>query len=181
MQQGYAATTIQQLAEHADVAWQTVYAVFANKPNILAAVFDVAIAGDDAPIPLPQRPFVQAITEATTPADKARLFAAHIAQAGQHTAAILSVIEAGAAVDPDVAALWAKIQAQRLDGMTQAAQLFARQQVLRPDLTPAQGADILWLLTGPWTYRSLVSDRGWSLDRYEVWIADTLHTLVLRP
>jgi hypothetical protein len=46
---------------------------------------------------------------------------------------------------------------------------------------PDRGADILWLLTGPWTYRSLVSHRGWSLDQYEAWIADTLHALLMQP
>ena len=46
-QQGYAATTIQQIAEQADVAWQTVYSVFGTKAAVLSAVFDVAVAGDD--------------------------------------------------------------------------------------------------------------------------------------
>ena len=34
---GYAATTIQQIAERADVAWQTVYATYGNKVAILSA------------------------------------------------------------------------------------------------------------------------------------------------
>jgi hypothetical protein len=38
-----------------------------------------------------------------------------------------------------------------------------------------RAADILWLCTGPWAYRSFVSDRGWSLDEYEAWIGDTLY------
>ena len=35
--QGYTATTIQQIAEQADVAWQTVYSVFGTKAAILSA------------------------------------------------------------------------------------------------------------------------------------------------
>jgi len=58
---GYTVTTIQQIAEQADVAWQTVYSVFGTKAAVLSAVFDVAVAGDDEPIPVAERPFVQAI------------------------------------------------------------------------------------------------------------------------
>jgi TetR/AcrR family transcriptional regulator, regulator of autoinduction and epiphytic fitness len=181
VEQGYAATTMQQIADRADVAWQTVYAVFGNKPAILASVFDVAVAGDDEPIPLPERPFVRAIAEAPEPREKARLFAAHMRRTGERTAAVLSVLEAGAAGDADVAALWAKLQAQRLDGMTQAATLFANQRALRPELSVAQAADVLWTLTGPWLYRSLVTDRGWTLDQYETWMAETLDALLMRP
>jgi len=65
--QGYAATTIQQVAEQADVAWQTVYSVFGTKAAILSAVFDVAVAGDDEPAPVAERPFVQAIKDAADP------------------------------------------------------------------------------------------------------------------
>jgi TetR/AcrR family transcriptional regulator, regulator of autoinduction and epiphytic fitness len=181
VEQGYAATTMQQIADRADVAWQTVYAVFGNKPAILASVFDVAVAGDDEPVPLPERPFVRAIAEAPEPREKARLFAAHMRRTGERTAAVLSVLEAGAAGDADVAALWAKLQAQRLDGMTQAATLFANQRALRPELSVAQAADVLWTLTGPWLYRSLVTDRGWTLDHYETWMAETLDALLMRP
>ena len=60
-QQGYAATTINQIAERADVAWQTVYSVFKNKPAILSEIFDVTVAGDDDPIPMAERPFVRQI------------------------------------------------------------------------------------------------------------------------
>jgi TetR/AcrR family transcriptional regulator, regulator of autoinduction and epiphytic fitness len=162
---------MQQIADHADVAWQTVYAVFGNKQAILAAVFDVTVAGDDEPIPLPQRPFVRAIAEAPEPVQQAHAVAAHIRETGERTAAILGVLEAAAAVDADVAALWAKLQAQRLDGMTQAATNFDRQGVLRPGLDVPRAADVLWTLTGPWRCRSLVIDRGWTLDDYETWMA----------
>lgn len=178
--QGYAATTVQQIADRADVAWQTVYSVFGSKPAILAVVFDVAVAGDDEPVPLPQRPFVHAIAATADPAEKARIFAAHLRAAGERTAGVLSVVEAAAAGDPEIAALWDTLQAQRLSGMTQAAAAFAAAGVLRPDRTPAEAADVLWLLTGPWAYRALVTDRGWTPADYERWLAETLRELLLR-
>jgi TetR/AcrR family transcriptional regulator, regulator of autoinduction and epiphytic fitness len=172
--QGYPATTIQQVAEQADVAWQTVYSVFGTKAAILSAVFDVAVAGDDEPVPVYHRPFVQAIDDAADPREKAGIFARHLRESAARTAGILSVIESAAATDPEIAALWRTLQDQRLRGMTMAANGFGEQGVLRPGLTVARAADILWLYVGPWAYRALVTERGWTLDEYETWLADTL-------
>ncbi|HEX2318289.1 MAG TPA: helix-turn-helix domain-containing protein [Streptosporangiaceae bacterium] len=173
--QGYAATTMQQIAERADVAWQTVYAVFGTKAGVLSAVFDVAVAGDDEPVPVAERPFVQAIRAAAEPREKAAIFARHLRESAARTADIMSVIDAAAATDPDVSELWRTLVGQGMRGMTLAATGFRDQGVLRPDLTVARAADILWLYVGPWAYRVLVTERGWTLDEYEQWLATTLY------
>jgi TetR/AcrR family transcriptional regulator of autoinduction and epiphytic fitness len=179
--QGYATTTIQQIAERADVAWQTVYSVFRTKPAILSAVFDVAVGGDDEPVAVAERPFVQAIAEADDPRDKMRIFARHLRGAGERTADVLGVIESAAGSDPEIATLWRTLQSQRRHGMARAAEDFARQGVLRPGLGTDRAADILWLYTGPWAYRAFVTDRGWDLDDYEAWLAETLHAQLAGP
>jgi len=39
--------------------------------------------------------------------------------------------------------------------------------------------DIFWMLTGGDVYRMLVRERGWSPQKYQDWLADTLvHTLL---
>jgi hypothetical protein len=62
-----------------------------------------------------------------------------------------------------------------------AARGFQEQGALRPGLSVGRAADILWFYTGPWAYRGLVTDRGWSLDEYEAWIAGTLCTQLMNP
>jgi TetR/AcrR family transcriptional regulator, regulator of autoinduction and epiphytic fitness len=178
--QGYTATTIQQVAEQADVAWQTVYSVFGTKAAILSAVFDVAVAGDHEPVPVAERPFVQAIRDAADPRDKARILARHLRESAVRTAGIVSVIESAASTDPEIAALWRTLRDQGVRGMTLAARGFQEQGVLRLGLTVTRAADILWLYVGPWAYRVLVTERGWTLDEYEAWLADTLYTQVMR-
>src|SRR5438105_2248242 len=59
LEHGYANTTIAMVADAADVAVQTVYKAFSNKPGLVKAIVDVAIVGDDEPIPLMEREFVQ--------------------------------------------------------------------------------------------------------------------------
>ena len=177
--QGYAAATMQQIAEQADVAWQTVYAVFGTKAAVLSAVFDVAVAGDDEPVPVAERPFVQAIGDAPDPREKAAIFARHLRDSAARTASVMSVIDAAASTEPEVAALWRALVRQGLSGMTLAARGLKEQGVLRRGLTIARAADILWLYVGPWTFRVLVTERGWTLDEYEQWLAATLYTQLM--
>jgi hypothetical protein len=57
----------------------------------------------------------------------------------------------------------------------------ARKKALRPGLRPAAARDILWTLTSSEIYRNLVVDRGWSSQRYEDWLGDTLVAVLLKP
>ncbi len=50
---------------------------------------------------------------------------------------------------------------------------------LRDDLSLRQAADVLWATNSPDLYSLLVMERGWSLKRYESWLADTFCRLLL--
>src|SRR6202451_4053403 len=56
---GYLGTTIAQIAAAADVSTQSVYNMAGGKAELLKAVYDVAVAGDDEPVPMGQRPQIQ--------------------------------------------------------------------------------------------------------------------------
>src|SRR6185369_15389921 len=53
---GYGATSVDQIAQAANVSRATVFASLGGKPALLKAAYDVAIVGDDEPVPLPARP-----------------------------------------------------------------------------------------------------------------------------
>ena len=63
LRQGYAATTLDQIAAKADVAVQTVYFHFGNKATVLKQIVDMLAAGDDQPVPMLDRPWVQQMRE----------------------------------------------------------------------------------------------------------------------
>jgi hypothetical protein len=52
---------------------------------------------------------------------------------------------------------------------------------LRPGLTEAEAADILWSLTSPELADRFTRRRGWSLDRYEQWLARTMADALVGP
>src|SRR5687768_4543024 len=62
-QRGYGGTTIEAIAQEAGVAPETIYATFGSKHKILWHLLDISVGGDDAPIPILERPGPQAILQ----------------------------------------------------------------------------------------------------------------------
>src|SRR5664279_4743456 len=65
-EQGYLGSTLAGIARDAGVSVQTVYNVVGGKALLLKTVYDITLAGDDEPIPMAQRPIVQAVLLAPT-------------------------------------------------------------------------------------------------------------------
>jgi AcrR family transcriptional regulator len=70
---GYAATSVQAVAKEARVATQTVYNAFGNKPAVLKAALDQAVAGDAEPVATLDRPWVRAALAAADAREQVRL------------------------------------------------------------------------------------------------------------
>ncbi|MBA2640718.1 MAG: helix-turn-helix transcriptional regulator [Nocardioidaceae bacterium] len=122
---GYAATTIQAVADEAGVAVQTVYAVFGNKRELLRLALEAAVTGDAAPLPLTERSEFRAIADEPDARRRAAMDAAMTAQMSPRIAPILKVVREAAAVDPDFATTLAAITAQRRADMAAAATILA--------------------------------------------------------
>src|SRR5215813_813576 len=66
LEKGYLSTSLVDIANAAGVARPTVFAAFGSKPALLRQVLDEALAGDDAPVPVADRPWFQPVWQATT-------------------------------------------------------------------------------------------------------------------
>ncbi len=180
LRRGYSGATIEAIAGRAGVSVQTVYNTVGGKAAVLKAVYDTMLAGDAEPIPIMQRPTVQEMRAATDP----RRFLALYARMGREmyvrVGPLLPIMLAeGAAGDPQVRALVDTIENERAIGTARIAALLHERFGLRAGLTVADAADILWTLTAPDLPIRLVHRRGWSLDKYEAWSADTMaHALL---
>src|SRR5215472_10496254 len=67
IENGYPATTIEAVAEAAEVPLPTLYRLFGSKRALLAAVLDTSFGGDDEPIAFGDRPAVRAALAETEP------------------------------------------------------------------------------------------------------------------
>lgn len=176
---GYAATPLTAVAAEAGVAVQTVYAVFGSKRQLLSELVDVMVAGDDEPVPLPERPFVVEIRALADPRAKLARYARHLAETHARQTDVMIALAGAATADRDAAEIWRKNVAERRQGMGMfAAELVATGSV-GADHDVDSVADVLWLAMDFRNYDWLVRQRGWSVARFERWYVDTVAAAVL--
>lgn len=176
---GYAATTVAAIAARAGVSAETVYAAFKNKRSVLSELLDVSIVGDDAPVPLLERAWVQRMRDEPDPKRRLEILAKNGCLILARIAPVYGVVRSAAAVDPEIATLWERYKAQRFEGQRILLGILLPGARLRPGLTRSAAADILFTIGSPETYTSLVRDRSWSMAQFERWYKDSLARLLL--
>jgi AcrR family transcriptional regulator len=167
---GYERTTLSAVAEAAGVSVATVKAIFANKPGLVWAVRDVALAGDAEPVPVEQRDWYAAVLDERDPDAKLRAFAGSVAAIHSRVADIHRLVRDASASDEEMAALWRLEHEQRRHGMEPVAESLRTQGTLRRGLPIEAAVNTLWVLSSPETYWLLTDVAGWSLDAYTTWL-----------
>jgi AcrR family transcriptional regulator len=176
---GYAATTMRAVAADAGVALPTVELAFGTKARLLKAAIDVAIAGDDEPVPMLARGWAAQAESIAGPAEFAAVFAEVLAQSAQRAAGLtLAALEA-ARVDEDIAAVAAQLVTQRQVMATWLVDGLLRRSPLRDGADRAAAIDTVWALMDPAVFCRLTGDRGWSAARFRDWFADSSLRLLL--
>ena len=131
---------MRDVADAAGVSTKNVYKVFGSKVGLAKAVFDVAIAGDDEPVPMVERASLMRVREEPDPRRKMDLYGEHLAAvAPRHVPFQLLILDA-AANDPEATKLWEQLQAERLRGMTMFADSLAADGHLRDGVTAKKHA-----------------------------------------
>lgn len=178
---GYAATTMAEIAKEAGVALKTVYLAFQTKGGLLRALWNLLLRGDEADRSVAERRWYLDMLEETDPERQLRLNARNSTSVKQRISAILEVIRSAAAIDADVGALWQRIQTDYHANQRAIVERLHERRQLRPRLGVERGTDILWTLNHPNTWQLLVVDRGWTPEQYEQWTGDLACAQLLRP
>jgi AcrR family transcriptional regulator len=174
---GYLATSIEEIAAEAGVARPTVFSAVGPKPVILRTVVDQALAGDDAPVPIAERPWWREAIEEPDPVRSIELYARNMCRISGRAGLVLRALETAASIDADAAEVWARFQHQRRVGLNECAVALAQKSgVLRYDGDTI--TDTMWMLA-PDAYLRLVHDAGWTVERFQAWLADLLQRLFL--
>ncbi|MDX3071083.1 TetR/AcrR family transcriptional regulator [Streptomyces sp. NPDC088354] len=167
--QGYGATSLQEVADHAGVAVQTVYFVFRNKRALFKDVVDTSIAGDAEPVATMDRPWFRAACAEPTAAGQLRAHVRGVRDILGRVGPIMPLIAAAAATDPQIAAQWGADPDPRYTVQYAAAKALTSKPDIRPDVDVTRAADLLYGLLSPELYLVFVRDRGWSPDTWEEW------------
>ncbi len=180
-QQGYAATTMAAVAADAGVALKTVYLAFETKSGLLRALWHLRLRGDTDDLAVQDRRWFLEVIERADPVEQLRLTARNSRVVKERVGALFDVIRSAATTDPDVAALWSRIEADFHENQRTIVESVAAKGTLRPGLDVGRAADILWALNHPDLWRLLVRERRWTPDEWEQWFGDTAITQLLRP
>ena len=178
IENGYAATTIAQIAARAEVSPETVYAVFGTKRDVLRAVVERASAG--APSTDAWRTGARLARVKAEPNQRRRLELITDATRDvlRRVAPIDEIVRSVAASDPEIAELQDELERRRRSDLRGLVQLLAEAGRLRVSIDDA--VDLWWALghsTGP--YRSLTVDRAWSDRRARTALIDVVARALL--
>ena len=178
-QRGYGGTTIEAIAQEAEVAPETIYGIFRSKHKILWHLFDISVGGDDAPIPIIERPGPQALLREPDQRRQIAMFARGIATVMGRAAPVFDMLRSAAETEPEIADLVRRLADERWHNMGVVLDAIAANGPLRDGLERESAVGTIWTLASPQMCLLLMRDRGWDEDQYAVWLADSLIHLLL--
>jgi AcrR family transcriptional regulator len=171
IEMGFGSTTVDAVADAAGVSRKTVFTAVGGKVELLKLAIEWAITGDNDPVALADRPEIVALLQQTDPAALLRGWARFLVEIDARVAPLLRALEIAAEVDTTARSLYEQLQSQRLEGARTIVNRLAELGALRGDLAPDEAADLAWLSGDPSFYDRLVRQRGWSIERFEQWVA----------
>jgi AcrR family transcriptional regulator len=174
---GYARTTMQDLADRAGVARDTVHAVFGGKPRVLTALIDQRLVPDGSVANITQTPAARAIRDERDPRRQVEMFAEWIAGISTDLRPVFEILRTASAVEPEMAGVFAEMDRFRMKNMQIYARWFAARGPLR--VSTKRAGEITWALTSPDVARMLCDQLGWSRTQHARWLADTLTRTLL--
>jgi AcrR family transcriptional regulator len=180
IERGYVATSIETIAEAAGVSRATVFTSVGGKKELLKKAYDVALVGDDEPIPFPLRPASLAVRAEPDPRRYLAGYASLIIDVHARLAPIYEAVRGAASADPEVRDVFEAIATERRIGAGNVVRdLLAKGATLRDGLDEEAAADILWVLNDAGLFHLLVNRQGWTKERYQAWLADTMQRQLL--
>jgi AcrR family transcriptional regulator len=172
--EGYAATTMEHIADEAGVAIQTLYYTFRTKGQLLRELIEITAAGEEDGVPVAQRAWTQDMLTATSPQRVLALGVEHGTDIFERAAPLWPAVAAAAATDLDVDYYWRGVAANRRTGQSRMVARLSELGALRHGLDPDRATDIVVVLFGHDVFHSLVSEAGWSVTAYKAWLFTTL-------
>lgn len=178
---GYAATSLQSVADAAGVHVQTIFMTYGTKLAVLEAATRVAVAGEEDFEGLGREwPWVRELMAEPDPERQLRRFAHHVRNLAPRAGPLTAEMRSAARADPGVEAFLAHVLTSGFRGPAGISDRLADAGALRAGLTRERAAAMLQAVAAFETYDLLVHQRGWSADEYETWLGDVMCTLVLQ-
>jgi AcrR family transcriptional regulator len=182
LERGFARCSVAEIAAAAGVARPTVLSVFDSKAALLRAVVDLAMAGDDEPVPVAQRSWFQPVWTADTQEGCLDAYARAVVRIGRQSADVIELVRRAADESTENAEMWDQLQRNRRLGANSIAARVRELGPLPNRLTVRRAGDLVFVLNDSGHYRTLIRDCGWSERAFEAWLSDRMrHALLGSP
>lgn len=176
---GYRNTTIASIAARADVNVDTVYQLVGRKPLLLRELIEQAISGTDRAVAPEERDYVKAMQAEPDPATKLTMYAQAICRIQARMAPLVVALRDASSTEPEAEQVWHEISQRRAANMRRLIEEIGGAGALRGGVSVDEAADVVWTLNSSEVYLMLTTDRGWSPQRFERWLAETWCRLLL--
>lgn len=172
---GYAGTSIKTVAEDALVSEQTVYNTFGDKASLLYAVAAQVVSQGEAKL-------TAELAAEADPRARVRVVARQSRQTWEHgMVEFESMVFDAAANDPRLQEMARRALEAKYEDYKAGCQILFPEGVLRPGVEVDDVVDLMLAFDSAAVVRTLTHDRGWSLDKYEHWLAQFIERLFMRP
>lgn len=176
---GFSAT-IGEVADLAGVSRATVELAFGTKAALLDAIVDVALAGDDEPVPVLERSWVRDLAPASV-ADFLAAAAGGFAAGARRVSPLLRALEEGASGNASLTELNERLSRQRTVMAAWVVDGVVGRGALARDLTPGQAREVVLVLIDPVVHGRMLVDWTWTVDRLSSWLARSFQRLLVDP
>lgn len=166
---GYSATSIRTIAEAAAVSVPTVELAFGSKPRLLKAAIDVAIAGDDQPLPMLQRDWAARARATATSAELLDVFCSVLRDSMTRSAPLVVAAFALADSDSDMGMLAEELAQQRAATVSWLVDALVARSALRTGISRELAVDSVWIFMDPLVFQRMTRYRGWTPHQYVAW------------
>ncbi|MFF0488037.1 TetR/AcrR family transcriptional regulator [Nocardia sp. NPDC004068] len=170
VEKGYSGTSLPDIGTRAGVSTETVKAN-GPKRNLLLGAFEQAFAGAEGDTPVADSEAAAGITEITDNDEFLRATAAFVAAANARTSVLWTEFLSAATTDPAVAEALDGLLARRRQDYRGVVAMLVERGIAHPETDIETGADELSFLWSPESHQQLVLQGGWSMGRYEEWLA----------
>ncbi len=171
LERGYAATTIESIAQAAGVSAATIYKTYGGKVGLVRELCERALLGSHS-VPAQQRSDALRVND--DPRAVVSGWSTLASEVSPRVSPLMLLLRTAAEREREAANLYAEISQARLDRMAENAQYLADGDHIRTGVTVEETRDVLWLCTSPEFYDLMVQQRGWSPERFAELVADTI-------
>lgn len=175
-EKGFSGMTVAEVAKHAGVSPQTIYATFSSKAGIIMAAIEDRVCNNERNMDAIKR-----LSSATDPVRILQGAATLIRNIYESNTPTLSAVYGAAVVSSQLADLEKELSDLRREKQRPVVDHLFDSGKLLPNLDRERARDILWALSSRELYHLLVVRRGWTPDQYEKQLAALLITSLVRP